>query len=153
MKAERQFKIGEVEFKLMEIPPLAAWEICELVRTAIGKPDVLLSETSDEDANPVKLMLALVAGLRREDVKAIRDALFEYVTFKTADQVQFIGLSGTEEMAFVDIGFEAIYEVMGRAFKVNFIQSFNEALNRLGIKLPVKGLDTDQSAAGQSPSS
>lgn len=145
MKMDRQFQIGETRFEILKIPPMRAWEISELIREALGRPDMLMLDVPESD--PQKMILAILAGLKASDVREIRDALFEFVAFKSPEQVKAMGLFGAEDMAFSELDFTAVYEVLGRAFYVNFTGSLNDLLTRVGIKPEAK-----EPASGLSPS-
>lgn len=136
MNKDRQFKIKDVEFTLQRIPPLSGWDITELFREAIARSGGLATELPEGDAKAhAKALIKILVGLKREDVKALRDELFQFVTFKVPDQPKQLNLAGVEDMAFEKIGPMAIYEVIGRAFYVNFTECFEEMLDRFGIKL------------------
>lgn len=159
MKKDRTFEIDKVKFELQVIPPLAGWDICELFREAVGRPEVLLSVTQDGKDGKDKIKRA-IAGLllcmSRQHVKALRDAIFEYVTFKRPEQPKPMTLAGVEDMAFEGMDPFAVYEVLGRAFHVNFTEYFNKMLGRLGIDVSALGSEessTSPSEHGASPSS
>lgn len=151
MNQDRSFKLGEVQFNLPLIPPLQGWEICELFREAVGRPEVLMSlvgDESDPEKAGKKVIMGLLISMSRDHVMQIRNALFEFVTFKTKDQVKPMSLAGLEDMAFEKLDPFSIYEVMGRCFAANFIGYFKEMLARAGIDASALGgkedLDTTQ---------
>lgn len=146
MKQDRSFKIGDVQFNLPIIPPLRGWEICELFREAVGRPEVLMSLTADASPEQAgkRIIMGLLVSMSREHVKQIRGELFEFVQFKAPGQVKMMELAGLEDMAFEKLDPFSIYEVMGRCFAANFIGYFNEMLARAGISVPVPATEEVQ---------
>jgi len=153
MEKDRQFKIGEVLFELVAIPPMRQWEISETIREAVGQPEVLAAGAVG--TSPTALMMAVLAGLKKENVLEIRNALFEFVMFKAKDQLKALQLMGAEDMAFVDLDFTAVYEVMGRSFYVNFTGSLSGMMSRIGFDLKDLAVNSDSppSDVGASPNS
>lgn len=156
---DRTFEISGVKFNLPKIPPLQGWDICELFREAVGSagaldtPDINPDMTSAEQKrNIAKAIIKLLMALPRKQIRELRDMLFEHVQFKLKEQPSFITLSGAEEMAFENLNPFSIYEVLGRAFIVNFTDAFTETMSHLGIDVAMV-MDTPQSEPGQSPSS
>jgi hypothetical protein len=90
-----------------------------------------------------RLMAAILLGVSRAHVLAIRNALFEFVKFKLPDQPKPMDLQGLEEMAFESIGPLAVYEVLGRCFYVNFTEYFVEMMDRLGMDVSTMAEDAD----------
>ncbi len=138
MKMDRTFKIGDVTFNLQKIPPLDGFEICELFRVAVSRPEVLmqLAKDSDSDEQAAKrVVMGLLMSVSREHVKQLRGEMFKYVTFTTLEQKQPLPLEGVEDMAFGALDPLAIYEVLGRAIAVNFTEYFKGLMTRLGINL------------------
>jgi len=159
MNMDRQFQIDNVKFELSRIPPMKGWDICEMFREAIASSGMLGQEakadTKDKNAMKKELIKALLS-IPRSEVAKLRDALFEFVTFKTPEQPKPMTLQGLEDMAFQTLDPFSIYEVIGRCFIVNFTKSFIQLLARHGITLKDEELnppDTSSSEPGASHSS
>lgn len=147
MKMDRTFTIEEVTFTLDVIPPMEAFEICELIREAISRPQDLmtLSEGADSPQEAAKRIIpGMVASISREHFKGIYNSLFPYISFTTKENTASRTLAnGQNQEAFAALDPFAIYEVIGRAIYVNFSGYITKLMHRLGISLsPNKGVNS-----------
>lgn len=141
---ERVFEIGNVKFELKSITPMAAFDISEMVREALGNAQGKVMAGLGGSDDSIKAVAGFLMAIDKGDLKQIREALFKHVMFKVPDQPKALLLSGVEDMAFGDLDYTAIYEVIARAYKVNFTGCLGEMMNRLGIDLKkMTGQDQD----------
>lgn len=148
---KREFTVkganGETEFTLAKMPATKGWDVLEEIRSASG------SASNGPAGGGIEAEIKnLVAALPKEFARALRNTMFQYVTFRNRMAVSPMNLAGNEEVAFDAIEAEplAIYEVFLRSLAVNFTPSFLELQDRISTFMSQTGLSL---STGNSPRS
>ena len=113
---------GETAFTIGKMPATKGWDTLESIREAVREPL--------ESMHDIK---AIVTALPKLFARALRDTMFEHVTFRNRIAGTPLVLAGNEETAFDAIDAEpvAIYEMFLRSLCVNFTPSFEEIFERI----------------------
>ena len=130
-----EVKIKNTTFYFDELPPMEAFDLLEELRPGIAHAFGMLREGMTFEVACVVLFL----GLPVQTVRNGRDQLYRSVRYKT-EQIQTPQvLFDEEDTAFAGCSALDMYEIILRAFSVNFTESFLEMQSRMeGM------LDSDQ---------
>lgn len=133
---ETTVQFGDTKFEIRKLLPMDAFETFEKVRIAmadnIGDMEVHTGPGSD-----VKTMIEVVKAVMkidRDSLASIRDDLFEEIYFSNSHYKSPLKLRGLESTAFASLNFSCIYELLMRAFVVNFSESLSEIIRRVVAK-------------------
>ena len=134
---DRQRQIGDTMFRFDKMDALVGYEVLELLRTALGHN---LGDLLDVDMdNPMQMfgkLLSAVGVVSPQHMNAVRNAMFEYVTFTNKSVTNGTKLISMEGMAFADLEPVHVYEVLLRALCVNFRASFSVIGLQFGSESP-----------------
>lgn len=128
----REVTMGATTFYFGKLLAMEQYDVLELVREGLEGP---LGKYVSEDTDPMRLALGILAGIPRETVEAVRQRLFSVVEWRN-DEVHQPGstngkLAGDEASAFKDLTGAHVMEVLGRAFVVNFTESWEVLDSRI----------------------
>lgn len=127
---EREFTLGDVSFTVRKLLAMEGYRILEYIRPALER----LGRTEmSESTSIVQFYVALAAVLPPETVERTRRDLFALVMFTTPESPTPAVLAGQEEQAFKDLTPVHVYEVLARAFAVNFLESLDELRSRFPV--------------------
>ena len=154
----KEITIGEVSFRIWELPNPKVFELIEDIRTQLSLDDLnfdagdlsLLGElpagaTSEQIAarnkaveRLIRGLLGLIMSLPKEFVARLRKTLFEHIDYKnTGTSDRWIKLAGSVEQAFdraqEGVGPFAMYQVLVEGFKLNFTDSGAGLTQMLGL--------------------
>lgn len=113
------------DFEIRRLLPEEAWECFEEVREAIGARVVTLHGFGSVNT----MIVGVLLSLPRPTVKSIRSQLFSEVYFTNRHQKTQAPVDGNIPTAFSGLKPISIYEVLVRAFTVNFSDSLTELLS------------------------
>jgi len=125
---ENKVEINGVVFDIKKLGALRGFRLLERIRVAMASTEIPTDTTgSGGVAAVVKALMALPTA----EVEHIRKELFDRVDFQApvpdgGGLQPPIKLLGAEDMAFQDLEPFHMYEVLGRAFIVNFNGSWSE---------------------------
>jgi len=130
-----KFTIGETHFRVRKLLAEEAFEVFEIMRVGFFGSAIDGVDVSGKD---LKFSDILIAAMRlpRPVVREIREGLFREVWFTNQATQTPTVVRGNEGMAFMDLDFTAIYEVLMRAIAINFGESLSENLRRVMATTP-----------------
>ena len=117
---KREVKIKKTTFYFDEMPPMEAFDLLEELRPGIASAFGMLREGMTFEVGLVVLFL----GLPQETVRNARDALYKHVRYRTPQIQTPQRVFDEEDTAFGGCSALDMYEVILRAFSVNFTESF-----------------------------
>ena len=124
----REVTINDSTFRFEKMLPMEAFDLFERMRPGLAK---VASEARIEGKNDVQGIVSMILLLPPETVVTARRGLFKHVHFQRTDTSKFSPVFQDEDMALKDLEMVHIYELIGRAFFVNFIDSWTALLSRL----------------------
>ena len=146
--AAREVTFGDVTFRFGKLLAEEGFELFEQLRPGLSPalqkieltPD-LFEGTEEEIKKKVlgfifRLALQVFATLPPEIVKIAKTPLFRQVTFKSPADKRVLVLAGNTALAFKDLEPIHIYQVIVRAFWVNFRSSFSDLEFLMGSENP-----------------
>ena len=124
----REFSLGarvgdkpeSVRFRIDKLLPMPAYRLLRETRHALGKRLGGI-EWSQISLGPA--FVSMIMSLAPEDEESIRRQLFAEVYYRRKG-MEWSRLGGDEDNAFIGMPAIAIYQVMVRAYAVNFTDSF-----------------------------
>ena len=147
---EKNFSIGEVNFVVDKMGALKGWKVLEKCRKAMASTEVAPSK--GQSAQALGMFKALM-GLDPEFVEWLRTEMFNTVRFQAkspdghAQPWLPLSNAGNVDMCFESLEPVHIYEVMARAFAVNFTGSWQELLSRFTVLQALVGNLSRQSTS------
>lgn len=142
---EPEFTIGGSNFQVKLLMPMEGYRVWEILRPHLFEP-VSRIDVSVPMQNAV---VAIVMGLAPAIVETTRVTLFERIVYTNDTTRSPTVLSRNEDDAFKDAHALTIYEVLVRAFAINFRPSLEDLVSRFGWVLSVP-VDSTPSAPGTS---
>ena len=138
---DKQVIIGETAFHFEKLLPLEAFRAFEAIRPGLG--DVIERVGGETD---FRLAAAKAIFLIPPDtVNVAMQHLFRAVSFTNSAAKTPVKLAGMEDTAFMGLEPVAIYEVLMRAFMVNFTASWDALASRIPDDLNLSQPDTSTS--------
>lgn len=136
---EAQITRDTVVFRFVKMSAFDAWDLLEKLREQVGTMDI--GNASPKGESDVEVGTALltdafkgIMGMDRAFVREIKDELFQYVEFQTktpdGKAQPFLKMSATPEVIEDVLTPVLIYELMLRAFVVNFTESWCDMTSR-----------------------
>ena len=131
---EKTVTFGETTFEIGRALPIEAFELFESLRPGLGSiSDAVKSafqadrDGVDRDANALGTAIAILGQLPTETVKTAMTGLFRHVTYVRPGNVQSPTVVARDLAgAMRDMSVLDIYELIVRAFAVNFMRSFDD---------------------------
>ena len=124
---DTEFTIGETKFKVFKLSPSQAFLTLEKIRIAVSPA---LTGVQDDGIDGFAAILALLLKIDSGELQNIRDDLFDNIRFTNSMAQTETKLRGNIDMAFANLLPVNIYEVLGRALVINFLESFLDILRR-----------------------
>ena len=121
------FTIGDTRFRVSKLSPLEAFGTMEKIRVAAAP---VLASYQDESVGDFSEIISEVLKIDPASLSVIRDELFAGVRFTNGIAKTERILQGNIDMAFSKLLPIHIYEVLGRALVINFLESFCDILRR-----------------------
>ena len=143
-----EVEIEGVRFQIRKLLPMEAFAVIEAFRPAFKEAVAAgLGDTTDDMAKGI----ALLGGLPPERVDGLRRALFKQIIFRAPNAGTPQVLGGNEELAFKDLDVVHIYELIVRAFAVNFSGSWAALSSRFPALKMVSRLRLRETLTPSSP--
>ena len=140
-----QVTVEDTTFTIRKLLPMEGYRLLEVIRPALKSVTELdLTGLTGDD---VAAAVAVVAGVPQPTVETCRQWLFKHVLFTNGSVPQPTVLAGNEDTAFQNLTAAHVYEILVRAFVVNFRESWTAAASRL----PTPNLGSLQSNPSTSP--
>lgn len=149
------FDIGDTHFEVRRLLPEEQFALFEKIRPGLETIPAILGEIDANAAadffRSASLQLspspeagkALVTAAFRvltkippETVATLKQTLFPHISYTSPTQAQPMTVQPTGSAAFAGKSMLAIYEVIGRAFTVNFFDCWGDLLSMLGSAPP-----------------
>ena len=124
---EERVTLRDTTFFIGHMLPEDAWDLLEVLRPGIG--DALDTDISGDG---MAAAVRIVSKLSPEIVRIVRDRLFREVTFTTTAVREPATLYG-DSAAWVGLTPMHLYEVLARAFCVNFHESSDALLSQFPV--------------------
>ena len=124
---DQEFQLGEVRFQVRKLLPMESYRVLETIRGSLGS---IAKAGLADNADQWQLGATIISGLPPDTVEQVRQVLFGEVLFTCPEQTSPVRLAGSEELAFKGLEPVHVYEVLARAFTVNFQGSW-DALSSL----------------------
>ena len=139
---DTQVVIGETVFHFEKLLPMEAFRAFEAIRPGLG--DAL--KNVDGATNLDIATLSAVFMMSQETVTVAMQHLFRAVKFTNQAVKTPTQLAGMEDTAFMEIEPVHVYEVLARAFMVNFSASWDAIASRIpgGLNLSRPATSTSQ---------
>ena len=118
----QEVEIDSTTFYIAKLTPMEAYHLLDEIRSVAGEQvmEALSSMIGKEDAG-IDAIFAAVLSADHDKVDYVRQRLFAPITFKRTPNVSVAqDLLGAEDMAFEGMDAGRVFEVMLRAFAVNF---------------------------------
>ena len=112
-----EFTKGEVKFVIGKLAPMEAYHFIDKIRNMVGGATDTSTITKDSWA---AFLAGAILKLPHNDLEFIRKQLFEHIEFTAPDAPGLRPLAGSEDIAFKDLDAGIVYEMIVRAFSVNF---------------------------------
>ena len=139
---EQTVNQGQTTFTIERLSPMEGYQLIDTMRNMIGN-----ATTGSFQESPSAFMMAALTKLPHKDLEYIRKKLFERVQFTRPDTAPTPRpLAGSEDIAFEGLDAGIIYEMIVRAFSVNF----TDILQRVQDALETAEENSKQSAPTQS---
>ena len=129
--SEPRFDIGATKFRIVKLGPEEALEVTEEIRPQILQQMRGMKLSMDVLQDLLGTIVILLVGLPKPTMAYLRQTLFEYVYFTNAEFQTETPLANDIGGAFKDLDVIHIYEVLARAFFVNFSGSLPALMLRL----------------------
>ena len=127
---DSEVKIGATKFRFEKLLALEAFEVLEDLRPGLAEAIGKQRGTTD-----IEQIASMVLGLPQWTVEKMRAKLFTSVTFtRKPNYVDPVRLDRDEEGAFDELEPIHVYEVLARAFAVNFFGSFSVLQSLMGAE-------------------
>ena len=141
---ESECQIKETKFFFDKMGAIEGNEVAELIRYELSKtnsPSLAKSDAleSEQGADIFRAILSLHPNF----VKKIRGIMFQHVRFTNKYALTPQMVAGAEDTAFGGLGLFSIYQILGRALVVNFLEYFQEFQSQVTGDKEV--FDTNQS--------
>ncbi len=128
------FEIKGVSFKVQKLSAWDGFPVVEKIRVALSKS----AQSTAFEGN--SSFLSALLAIPPEDLKDIRNDMFENVQFKLQKTDAWMNIAGAEDSAFGKLDVADVYEVVLRALAVNFsstvLDVFRKSQNVLSILFP-----------------
>ena len=137
--SEREVVIKGTQFKFLKALPMEALRVFETIRPGLSavlteaKIDFeLLNDRQSETAMMVfgQQLVGAFSMLPQDTVEAMQKGLFPFTQYKGPGMNAFVPVSGDADSAFKELEVVHIYELLARAFYVNFSGSVSEITSR-----------------------
>ena len=134
---ERKVQLGDTYFKINKLLPLDAFKLLEEMRAMIGRSLPIVGAVP-HGSDPAVYIASVLLALTPADMETVRRKLFSEVRFRNRMQKSWGVLEdeGKEGMAFSGLGPIQIYEMIARAFAVNFMQSWDDFVSLMDLLFP-----------------
>ena len=126
--AEKSVKFGSTTFTFRKMSAWRGFEVLESLRPGLVKAFGLMPATG---MTIQQRLVAAFASIPRETVKEGRSSLFEFVDWVNDKRGQPVKLVDREDEAFDGLEAIHVYQVLLRAFAVNFTGSLDELIPRV----------------------
>lgn len=127
LSKELEFTKGETAFKINKLLAMDAFDVVEIIRTALAESKTIAGEFDNDGVALIKAIL----GINSDRLKEVKRKLFDHVTFTNTMYETPETLSKNEAAAFVGLDAVAIYEILGRCLIVNFMSTFQNLASSL----------------------
>lgn len=141
----QQVKKGNVTFQIERLTPMEGYELLDKLRNMIGE---VVAQSWEQ--SPQAFIISALSRLPHENLEYVRKELFERIQFSRPDTaMQPRPLAGSEDIAFEGLDPGTVYEMVVRAFAVNF----TDILQRVQSALEAAEKSSKQSPQTQSQGS
>jgi len=138
---DRKFSIPHVDdedkhtyFRIKKLLAMEAFHVMEILRPVAIEVagSVAVGDEEDSASQTVQLFSAVAQMLDIELLDKVRNILFKHVQYSRNGK-NYIVLRGREDEAFYKLDPLHVYEVLIRAFVVNFTNTFSVFQSRFGL--------------------
>lgn len=134
---------GETTFTINRALPMEAFNIFEELRPGLASisevvRNALASEALgiDRNANAIGTVVEVIGKLPPEIIRILMTKLTKFVQFNRSELGSPAIVAHDPDSAFKDMTVFQIYELLARAFAVNFMESFDDLQSLLGELTP-----------------
>lgn len=130
----REVTIGGTTFRITKLLPMEAFDTLEILREAIGGraagmiAGMTLAQGDSSAAvinRAVGTLIGVLIAVPAAELKEVRNQLFAQVSFTNGTAQTPQPVAGNEGMAFQGLEAVHVYELLLRAFVVNFTESWD----------------------------
>ena len=121
--------IKGTHFRIGKLLPMEAYQVMEMIREALGSS--MGSTAAIEGEQSADAIFRSLLSLPPSKVEAIRQRLFQLVTYTNAQQQTPAKLAGDEDGGFNGLLPSHVYEVLLRCLVRNFRESLEDFLSRI----------------------